>query len=365
MSSELLRDELSSFTGINLTSLFDNWIFNPGFSHFHVDSMETVDLGGGNFSASVYIRQKLKGATQFHVNVPLTVTLYDEQLIPHEFHETVSGQNSTIQLDVNFNPLMVALNADDKLNLAQAADEVVIAQTGNYNFKYGRMNVDVTDVQDSVLLRIEHHWVAPDNDHLPGNATKISDYRYWTVGGIHLEKMAAQAEIFYDGRNSTSNRNGQLDNTLLEAGEDSVILLYRENSSEKWTEYQFYSKNTHATTLDKFGKMELSQLMAGEYTFGIGSSVVGIKKKDPKAEEQIEIIPNPLVTGNAVSVIMPKLAEPAKLEVYNLSGKRMLYHQFDGDHLLKLDAFSNGTYVLFVRSLSGKYLASAKLIIQH
>lgn len=364
VSSELIRDELSSFTGINLNNFFDDWIFSAGFSHFQIDSVSSNDIGGGNYDVDIHVRQKLKGANQFHTGVPVLLTLWDENWIAHEYNEVFSGQNTVITKTTDYEPIFATLNADDQLNLALAADEMVISETGEYEFPYGRMNISVTDVQDSALIRVEHHWVAPDSDNLPGNATQISDYRYWTVQGIGLENLNASAEISYDGRNTLSNRNGQLDKQLLESGEDSVILLHRKDASENWREYQYYSKNTLVTTLDKFGIMELSQIMEGEYALAVGSSVVGVKKKLNNVESALTIQPNPSGSHDLVTISIDNFTGNATMELIGLEGKIYKQATFSGIMDLNVKGMANGTYLVIIRNESGSLLSSAKLVIQ-
>ncbi len=364
VNSELIRDELSSFTGIDLTDFFDDWIFNPGFSHFQVDSIVTEDLLGGQYDVSIYVRQKLKGATLFHNNVPLMMKIIDKNLVSHDIEVNVSGQQTVISKTLDYEPLMAFVNSDENMNLAQVKDEITIQEAGDYELKYGRMNLKAFGGIDSVVMRVEHHWVAPDNDQLPSNAAEISDYHYWTVHTLH-GYFVGSAEIYYDGRNSMSNGNGQLDNDLLEAGEDSVILLYRPNSSQVWKEYQFYSRNQLVTDLDKYGKMELHELLMGEYALATGTSIVGIKKKEKQENIRIKISPNPVLLGNTVTISTPSLNEPAIIEIYDLEGKKVFFEPFNGKLNLQLNRYQSGTYVVLIRSEERAYFSSEKLIIQN
>ena len=105
---------------------------------------------------------------------------------------------------VPFQPTVVILNEANLLNQARTDNQLKVKNTFNLqlqNLTLVRVGVDA--VSDSVLLHIEHHWVAPDSVKNNVNNYKISSSRYWRFTGILPTGFSASARIDFDGRASS------------------------------------------------------------------------------------------------------------------------------------------------------------------
>jgi hypothetical protein len=72
--------------------------------------------------------------------------------------------------------------------------------------------------------------------------------------------------------------------------EDSILLLYRANSTDSWSEFPTYTLNTQGSDVNKTGLIQATQIQAGEYTFGMRVYGVGINEN---SKTEIKLYPNP------------------------------------------------------------------------
>src|SRR5207245_632121 len=70
VSSIDFRDALTAASGIDMTNFFNDWVFNPGWPHFSIDSFKVVP-NGGVYVVRIFVKQKITGAPNYFTNVPL------------------------------------------------------------------------------------------------------------------------------------------------------------------------------------------------------------------------------------------------------------------------------------------------------
>jgi aminopeptidase N len=352
-----MRDQLTAITGRNMQPFFKDWILGPGYAHFSIDSFKVIPTPGMN-TLEVFIHQKKRGSNHYFTEVPLTITVYDDQFNVDDVQMKVSGEFTKLSITTLLHPILVELNVDDALNMAVTADQVMMNASQSYVFKNGKMNVDVTNLPSDALLRVEHHWAAPDKIVDQAAGFNISDYRYWRVSGIFPDNFEAQANIFFDGRNFTSGGNGNLDVDLLKNGTDSVVLLYRRHAGEDWKEYKYYSKTVFGT--QKFGRMDLSKLLGGQYALANGiSSLAVIENANEKWK--YSIVPNPAT--DQVQFIGPKDDTVAKqIVIYNSSGREIYRENFSHRIELNSSKWKSGSYFASI-FMQNKMIWSGQFII--
>ncbi len=267
ISSIDLRNYLSQCSGIDLTDFFNDWIFQPGWLHFSIDSV-VVHPFGSQFKADVYIRQRLNHATHYGKHIPLTLTFMNSQWQKVEKQVDMNGRCGIYHVLLPYNPPFIALNMDQKIDDAVSAQHIVLKTPGVYKLEEAMMDITLNSLQqDSVLLRVSHHWVAPDPFVSPHPGLHLSPNRYWKVDGLFSGNLDAVARIRYNGTHSHSA--GYLDNELMSNSEDSLVLMYRAKAGDEWTEYPDYQINTLGSAMNKFGIMDISPLRKGEYTLAI------------------------------------------------------------------------------------------------
>ena len=357
INSSQFRDELTSSTGVDMTNFFNDWVFSPGFSHFDIDSVD-IAPNGPNFDVTVYIQQKLKGATNFHTGTPLEITFYDNNWNKYKANIVASGQYSMSTISVPFNPDVYILNEDNKLNQARTDDQLIVKNTfSNNNLSLAFVNsLTVNAVTDSALLQFEHHWVAPDSIKNNPNNYRISESRYWSVDGIIPSNFSSTLRLNFDGRAS----NGYLDYDLVPVNGDSLILLYRESPKFDWVEYPYYTKTTISQTL-AFGWVTLDSLLLGEYAFANSPTAIGIEENNKIDEDQFKVYPNPTDSFLWIENVNSN-DEEEDMEIYDLTGKLIHKETIKGKTKINTENWKPGTYIITIMDVN-KLLYKNKFIV--
>lgn len=349
------EDFLTTSTSVDMTDFFNDWVLSPGFSNFKVDSFE-VALNSPNFDVTLYVQQKLRGATNFHIGTPIEATFYDNNWNKFTTEIVASGQYSTAMVSVPFQPTVVILNEANLLNQARTDNQLKIKNTFSSQIQnLTLLRIGVSAVSDSALLHIEHHWVAPDSVKNNVNNYKISSSRYWRFTGILPSGFSASVRIDFDGRANS----GFLDTDLLSVSHDSLVLLYREDAHDDWQEFPYYAKTVLPGI--PYGYVVIDSLMLGEYTFANSASAVEVSEIKEKKAAVIELFPNP--TDN---VFWLKTLAPYKqlqVVVYDMLGNVAHEEIFNNQLQIDVSGWDSGNYIVTVFN-DNQLIHTGKLVIQ-
>jgi len=325
-SSNDLRDQLTSGSGINMNRFFDDWIATPGFPHFSIDSV--IYQPGGLDHYFIYLRQRSRGNTHLY-EMPLEITL------SNSFADTtvtfvMDSVTKMLHVANYFLADWISVDRYEKISDAISSNEKIISTTGIQPIPETNvtLNVQATGVSSS-LVRIEHNFVTPDGFKVSNPGIRLSDYHYWKVDGLFENGFLTKATFVYDG--STSGTTGYLDNDLITGTEDSLVILYREGTWDDWEIVNSYTLNSGASLLDKRGSFTVDTLTRGEYVFGIYDYTVGVIEFDEQTSNGINIAPNPSASKFTI----------------NFNGKKFI----DADIYL----FDAGGRILFKEHLNNPY----------
>lgn len=296
-SSADFRDKLEASTGRDLHDFFNDWVFHGGYPDFSVDSVQYIYSPiDAPTIVRVYVKQKRRGAPDFHHQVPLEFAFVMSDGQRQYRNGIVSGEQSMVEFDFSaFAPAPVSVFLNTRLRLLQARAEgdKMLKTSGGSSFTDARFNLTVNALgADSVLFRVEHHFAAPDDMGANPHGFTLTN-RYWSVlttGASFPPGFDAQAILIYDGK----GQGDQLDTELFahtSPSEDSILLLYRPGAGHAWEEYASYSKITLGSTTDKYGQLRPTHLKAGEYTIAKGVSTVA--SREPAGLGKIQVSPNP------------------------------------------------------------------------
>jgi hypothetical protein len=357
------RDHLNANTNVDVTDFFNDWIFNPGFPGFVIDSFQVFD-NGGIYEVKSFVQQKLKGTHQYFSNVPMEITYMDNNW--NSFTETVNlnGQYSITNSVVNFEPTLVFLNLNDKIGQAVTGTSEIIKNTGLKDLNYPMFRYTVTNSGiDSNWVRIEHYWVAPDEFKTNENEWlyHISEERFWKVDGIFSEGFEANGRVFFNGRNVV---NGNLDNLLTSQPgfhEDSLRLLYRVNSKFEWKEVVGYTIANLGSPTDGYGYINFDHLLKGEYTFGWRKSSVSVSE-NIKKEKQMKVFPNPTQDILKLDLDLP-FSSYYEIHIYNSMGIQVLKKPFFMN-FLNVSNLSSGFYTITIFDQKNKSFVSKTTFIK-
>ncbi|MDX2001950.1 MAG: M1 family aminopeptidase [Chitinophagales bacterium] len=264
-NSYQFRNRLANFTGKDMTAFFDNWVFAPGFPHFEVLSFSS-STSGNSYQVSVDIRQRLKAAPQLYANVPLDITFFGANRQQTTMQTLMGGGCGTFQATLPFEPVFVAVDMEEKISDAITDKYLVVQVSGTYDFEEALMELDVVNVSDTALVRVEHHWLSPDPLKSIVNGLHLSKERYWTVDGVWSTGFQANATILYNG---TTGSGGYLDNGLISNKEDSLVLLYKAKPSDDWAIYPNFQLDVQGSNTNKRGQIIINNLQKGSYALAI------------------------------------------------------------------------------------------------
>ncbi|MEO9532800.1 MAG: M1 family aminopeptidase [Crocinitomicaceae bacterium] len=365
VSSIEMRDYLVNQGYAAAGDFFNDWVLQPGFSHFAFANQFSIQ-NGSNYDVTLTLDQKLKGASNYHTNVPLTLTFMDENWNSHEEEILMSGDYQQFIFTMPFDPIFAAVNMNERINDAITAENLTITGPQSFNLNYTNLKVTIDGVTDSALMRIEHNWVAPDVMNNPENIL-ISKDRYWNIHGINLESVSGELRFEYNGRNIPT---GDLDNSLMnDTGselftEDSLVLLYRPDYYSDWEVHSDYTYAPTGATDDKFGFMTANFFAPGQYTFGYRTSSVGIEDESYLVSNYA-IYPNP--TNQDVMIDLTNWKqEPILFELYTLNGQYVKSATISGgmNNTIDVQELASGTYFILLKDKSGFTKGSSQLLIR-
>ena len=365
VSSTDFRDALTTASGMNMNHFFNDWVLNPGWPHFSIDSF-IVTPNGSNYNIQVFVKQKLFGAPNYYTNVPLEITFKAADWTELTQSFVMSGQTSSFSFTTPFPPVFAAINMGEKISHAVAPFYKTIKTTGTHNFANAKMNLAVSSITDSAFVRIEHNYAAPDSFKSFGYPYRLSPNRYWKVDGILPANFVAKATVYYDGRTTGFSGTQWLDNELITTVEDSLVLLYRQSTADEWHEYPNYTKNNLSNNTDKRGLVTIDSLKLGEYAFAMQDYMMSLQNKQTSKISEIKIYPNPakdIVTID-ISAAGIKSANATLLTITDVSGKIIYKETLQSQQnniTLKTNNYNTGTY--FVSITSGSHIAKSKFII--
>ena len=353
-TSNDLRDALQEATELDLNDYFSDWVDTPGWAGFEIDS--TTYAGG---LLNVYYSQKSAGNTHQYQNVPMSFSFVRSDFSAESSTASLSGPNGMVSFELDFEPKMVILNRDEKISQAVTGQEAVITSTGTRVWGNALVEIPVDAISDSVLLRVEHYWVAPDPIQTPYMPYRLSPNRYWKVDGILNSGFKGSFRVQYNGKTNTTD-SGWLDHNLI-TDENKLVLMYRRNASDDWRVIPS-TKNMYTSTTDKFGKIESDTLMLGEYVLAELDSSLGISTLPQKSEiSELIITPNPAKDEITVRWNDDDLS---CIEIFDVSGRNIGYTQpIRGSHAVTLPVSHLGKgHFMVRRTLSNGKIALGRFV---
>lgn len=365
------RDFISSHSSFNANAFFDSWVFNAGYPQFSIDHWQSQSAGG-NFSVDIWIRQKLNHAPAYFRQVPLEISFFDSNWHRIVRKIAMDGACGGYNFNIPFNPVFIALDYDEKISDAITDEVRIISGNVLTDFGSGRMSLDVKRVTDSVLVRVEHNWVAPDPMRTAIPGLQLHNSRYWKIDGIFDSTFKANGIFPVNG--TTSLTNGYLDNDFVTNRDDSIFMMYRPDATSDWAFCDSFKNTALGSATDKLARITVYGIKKGEYTLAIwnhsaadtshyrANCVDASLNVLNNAVFSFDIYPNP--AENLVNISLPADIRKVSIQVYDLQG-RLVMNKLESvktSCALNLSSMSAGTYLIKVTDLNSGKMATAKLI---
>ena len=334
-----LHTHFQSYTTLDLTGFFEQWVKTPGFAHFNILSATKQD---GAYKLT--IKQTPRFNQEVYTNVRLSLAAiasgkrYDTEVILNQAQQTFS-------ITCPFEPEFWVLDPDDKISDATTTDQVAITSE-EQNLTHGMMKkvrLEMSD-KDSVQLWVTHHWAPADGSYGKPLGAQLSKERYWEIQGFWNENTQLATQLIYSGFKSTAPDYGFLDANLIRSTEDSLVLLYRPNARSAWSEAQDYTKNM-GSLFDKRGTIDISNLRKGQYCLAMyDASLLQASNLDKRPA--FKLFPNPASQEINVELSSPK---EGVLEITNMQGQVIHSYPMNGSqlkHKIDISFLASGVYLV-------------------
>lgn len=339
VTTQDLHTHFQSYTTLDLTGFFEQWVKTPGFAHFDILSATKQD---GVYKLT--IKQTPRFNQEVYTNVRLSIAAialgkrYDTEVILNQAQQTFS-------ITCPFEPEFWVLDPDDKISDATTTDQVAITSE-EQNLTHGMMKkvrLEMSD-KDSVQLWVTHHWAPADGSYGKPLGAQLSKERYWEIQGFWNENTQLATQLIYSGLKSTAPDYGFLDANLIRSTEDSLVLLYRLNARSAWSEAQDYTKNM-GSLFDKRGTIDISNLRKGQYCLAMyDASLLQASNLDKRPA--FKLFPNPASQEINVELSSPK---EGVLEITNMQGQVIHSYPMNGSqlkHKIDISFLASGVYLV-------------------
>ncbi|MEI7594363.1 MAG: M1 family aminopeptidase [Bacteroidota bacterium] len=339
VSTNDLKNSLSNSSGIDLSDFFNAWVESPGFPHFSVDSFNIVP-NGGNFSTTVYVRQKLNHSSTYANSNKIEITFKSANWQEHTETINFSGVTGVQTFQLPFNPILALIDKDEKIADATIESNMTIKTSGNINLTDASAKLNVSNCPDSSYIRVTHNFVAPDNQN-PISGLFLSNYHYWKVEGIFANGFNSKLLLQY---NATL-----FDSELITNVADSLVIVYRANTAANW-------ELTHSTRIgaSTVGQFTIDTLKNGEYSLAIWDYDHVSVFENNKINKTLELYPNPT---NDELTIKHKMNKNSQIIISDVSGKTIKTTSIQQEtELYKLSTvnFPQGIYFLSIKDGNNK-----------
>ena len=343
-SSEALRDALTAATGIDMSGFFDTYVFTAGMPHYGVDILN-VTPNGNQYDVTVRMTYQHIGPEHVGLNNRVEVTFVDNagELQTVLINWDGAEANWTFPLDIN----PIAAFADYYNHFLDAKFDKNLMATTTQNWSVNQqLALTVNSVADSVMLRAEDHYVAPDNDpNIP--ALTLSTKHFWNV----FRHDFGDADV--TGKFTYSN-NASMDGDIIHTENDSAVLLYRANIHDVWHSIPYTQQGNW-----KIGYFIVSDLPSGQYTVG------AIDKTQLGTGELSEVVDFFTVTPNPASdrIKINTTIEVGKILIVNNLGQTIGSFSVKGKEMtIPVSDYKSGVYFVYLMDGKKKFISVEKLI---
>jgi hypothetical protein len=281
IGTEDLKNHFQGFTNRNLDAFFNQSIYNSGFAGYRISRWWPTEGG-----IEIEVEQSLHHAPALHQDVPMLVRMEDQNGNIYEWNIIISDLFSihSLQLPANVELSRLWLNDNEGISQAVLAENKYIQGTGTHNFSYAMMDATVATAPqaDSVLVRVESHWVNARSGSDPNVAYTLSADRWWSVHLPADATLSMNGTVRYYGN---EGMNAYYDPTffalLADNGytEDSLILFFRPHFQQEWQEYNGdYTLNTQGSASNWMGRIEVTGMQSGDYCWGVRGTITRLSE---------------------------------------------------------------------------------------
>lgn len=363
LSAEGFRNALELATGADLHAFFDDQVFAPGWSVFEVVDHQST-AAGDSWNVDLTIAQKLLAAPAHHTQVPLDLTFISSTGQVHETAITASGALTALTVPSPFEPAMVVLNRNARLNQARLDYEFVAVPGEPFStvLPWVDFRIIPDAIVDSTRIRVEHLWVAADQQPLGFGVLQVSGTHYWNVDGLWPEGTDLRSRINYTGGQPT-----QLDHALIAGNESGLCIVWRARPGDPWEVFPQQTITTGSLT-DGNGFIDLFQLRKGQYALAKFQGAISVSEEEYPPFPALGVFPVP---ANEQITVEGGHDGPATviLDIIDLEGRIVRRETLPVNggfrHTLDTQALPSGGYILRAMTTLGNDVGAKRFEVVH
>ena len=343
-TSEQLRDALTNATGIDMNGFFDTYVFTAGIPHYGVDLIN-VTPNGNQYDATVRMTYQHVGPEHVGQNNRVEVTFIDNEGQMQTTLVNWDGSEANQNVTLNINPIAAFADYYNHFLDAKIDKNLTATTTANLGIEQ-QLTITVSSVADSVMLRGEEHFVAPDNNpNIPG--LTLSTRHYWNVMRLDFGEATVSGKF-------TFSNNANMDGDIIHTENDSAVLLYRANINDTWHTIPYEQQGNW-----KIGFFTVSDLPTGQYTIGaIDKTQLGMGENILDTKKMI-LTPNP--TNNFVKISTK--TENSEILIINNFGQTINSFPICGnDATISVENFPAGIYYVNLLDENKNIISTEKLV---
>ena len=328
-TSEQLRDALTTATGIDMNGFFDTYVFTAGMPHYAVNLLD-VTPNGTQYNATLRMGYQHVGPSHVGQNNRVEVTFVGSDGQKQTAMACWDGLEGEQTFTLNFEP--IAAFADYYNHFLDAKSDKNLTATGPATVSKGNFKAIVNSVTDSTLLRLEEHYIGPDNDPGIPHLT-LSTQHFWNFFRNDFGETDISAQIIFT---NTASQDGD----IIHTENDSAVLLYRADINDPWHSIPYTQEGTW-----KMGRFNVTNLQPGQYTIAAIDKTLWGTPESHEATLQL-LYPNP--THGLLMV------QSGAYQITNLLGQTLKKGMSQGQ--IDVSDLPAGTYVLSINGQTQKFV---------
>ena len=303
-TSELLRDALTQYSGIDMNGFFDTYVFSSGMPHYYANILSVTPVGN-QYEVLLDLRYQHIGDNHIGQNNAYDLTFIgpDFQLVTEKVNW--DGLIAEVTVTLDFEPIGVVGDMNNGWLDGRTQKNMMLKTSSQQGFAHFRATA--TTLTDSVFVAVENHLVEPyDNPLIP--YLNLSTKHFWTIGRYDFGDAVVSAQFDY---------SRATDGDIIQTENDSATLVYRKNASEPWHEitYTLYPGSNW-----RQGRFVIDDLQPGEYAIAAWDKEALDVEEAVATENKMHLYPNPAQGQVRLSW---KEASDGQIRIVGVDGKEL------------------------------------------
>ncbi len=242
------KNALEDNTGINLDDFFDFWVFSKEIPFFEINKWNCYKQNSF-YSVKVKMTQRTIGGNKLANSNKIEIFFMDSTLKITKKIFKFSGDSASRTFKLYSKPKLVMADINEHICDASVDKYKFVSDTGLVTFNESLFDADIKKISDTSFLRVSANFIEPQ--HSKNSKFIFQKNYYWTIEGLWNKNFAANGIFYFT---TLMDKNFQYI-----YNPKQIILLYRQNPSQKWHTVKFQYKTNYLQT----------KLKTGQYCFAI------------------------------------------------------------------------------------------------